>query len=57
MTKRDLIKALEEYNDDDVVIIGCSKSGWSNIEELKQDGSCISIMEDKYYGIFTSDKE
>ena len=46
MTKTELIKALEPFGDDEVVIIGDSKTVWSNIGEVKSDGSCISIMED-----------
>ena len=56
MTKLELMKALEDFDDDDCVIIGDFDSGWSNIEEVKQDGSCISIMQD-FGRPFTSDRE
>jgi len=46
VTKAELIKALDKFDDDYVVVIGDSETGWSNIGELKQDGCCISIMED-----------
>lgn len=46
MTKRELIEALGEFNDDDCAIIGDMASGWSNTGEIKQEGSCICIMED-----------
>jgi len=45
MTKKELIKSLERFDDYDVVIIGTSETGWSNIEELKKDGSAIAIIE------------
>ena len=44
MTKKELINALSDFDEDSVVIIGDSESGWSNIEELKYDGSQIAIM-------------
>jgi len=50
MTKRELIKALEKFDDDSVVIIGDGIDGWSNIETVKQDGSQISITSEIYYG-------
>ena len=43
MTAKELIETLTKFNQDDVVILGDSITGWSNIEEVKQDGSCISI--------------
>lgn len=46
MTKSELIKALEEFDDDAVVIIGDSDSGWCNIGTVKSDGSSIAITED-----------
>lgn len=54
MTKLELIKALEQFNDDSIVIIGDSNTGWSNIGELKNDGSSIAIMSD-YTLPFSSD--
>jgi hypothetical protein len=46
MTKNELIKAMESFGDDEGVIIGDSETGWSNIEEVKSNGSVISIMQD-----------
>ena len=54
MTKKELIKALEPFRDNDVIIFGDWKTGWSNVKELKADGCCISIMEDQAKP-FTSD--
>ncbi len=55
MTKSELIKAMENMGDDDVVIICESIKdgkpiGWSNIERVQKTGSSISISLDKYYG-------
>ena len=44
MTKTELINALSKFNDDDVVIISFGDGGWSNIETVVQDGSCINII-------------
>ena len=46
MTKTELIAALADFDDDSVVVIGDAESGWSNIGEVKEFGSCISIMQD-----------
>jgi hypothetical protein len=47
MTKRELLTALQYFPDDDCVIIGDYKTGWSNIHEVKQEGSIICITEDR----------
>jgi hypothetical protein len=47
MTKKDLIKRLANFSDDDVVIVSDS-NGWCNINRVKQDGSCIKLIEEKY---------
>ena len=44
MTKKELIKALEPFNEDDCVICMDEKGGWDNIRELKKDGSLIAIV-------------
>ena len=46
MTKIELIKALSPYDDDDVVILSFG-DGWSNIDTIIQDGSCINIKSEK----------
>ena len=50
MKVSDLKKALEEYKDDDYVIIGSSDddvNGWCNIGEVKRESCCgVSIMPD-----------
>jgi hypothetical protein len=47
MTKKELIKTLSTFNDDDVVIISFG-DGWSNIETIEQHGSCINIKAELY---------
>lgn len=44
MTKAGLIKALEQFSDDDIVICMDQSGGWDNIEDVKQDGSSIAIV-------------
>jgi 5S rRNA maturation endonuclease (ribonuclease M5) len=54
MTKLDELGISE----DDIVIVGNSKVGWSNIETLEKEGNCCTILTDTdYSGIFTSDRE
>lgn len=50
MNKRELIESLEEFNDDDMVILKDSRGGWCNIDYIsKEDGSCaIDIMMEEY---------
>lgn len=48
MTKSELIKALSDYSDDAIVIIGDSDCGWCNIDQIKPDGSQISFVGDCY---------
>lgn len=43
-TKKELIKMLEPYDDDSIVIVMDDVGGWDNIEEVKQDGSNIAIV-------------
>jgi len=47
MTKKELIKSLEPYDDYTVVIIS-DGMGWSNIEELKMQDDLIVIMQELY---------
>jgi len=42
MTKKELIKALEPFSQDDVVILS-DGDGWANIEDILQDGSSIKL--------------
>lgn len=44
MTKEHLVKILEKFNDDDIVICMDQSGGWDNIEEVKQDGGSIAIV-------------
>ncbi len=52
MTKNELIKALEPYDDYSVVVIGDFSNavpdsrGWCNISTVKSNGGVISIIED-----------
>ena len=46
MTKIDLIRALDGYNEDDIVIISSEGGGWCNIDSVQHDGCCICIVED-----------
>jgi hypothetical protein len=55
MTKKDLIKALSDLDDDAVVIISDKvvdgdAVGWSNIGIVMECGSCIAICPEIYYG-------
>ena len=44
MTKKELIKALEQFDCDAVVICEDESGGWDNIQEIKGDGTLISIV-------------
>jgi hypothetical protein len=52
MTKKELIKAIEPYDDYSIIVIGDFSNadpdsrGWSNIDTIKSNGSVISIIED-----------
>ena len=54
MTKTELLKKLEEFDDDAVVIIGTRETGWCNIGRVAKDGSQIAIIEDSGHP-FTSE--
>ena len=34
MTKKELVKALERFDDDEVIVISDEKGGWDNIQEV-----------------------
>ena len=44
MNKRELIKALKKFDDYSALVVGDDETGWSNIEEIRDSGSFISIM-------------
>lgn len=44
MNKKELIKALEPFPDDDVVTCMAEKGGWDNIQEVEKIGSSIAIV-------------
>ena len=43
MTKKELIKAFEIFDNDDVIVIQGSDGGWDNIEEVKYIDSTATI--------------
>jgi len=43
MTKKELLKALEPFDEDLVVICADETGGWDNVESVEQDGPCIAI--------------
>jgi len=44
MTKKELNKALENFDDDSVVICMDDNGGWDNIERVCSNGSSIAIV-------------
>lgn len=46
MTIKELIGKLQQYDDDNIVIIGDERNGWCNIDLVRQDGDKVSIIED-----------
>ena len=44
MTKAELIKALEQFDEDAVVICMDESGGWDNINSVVADGSGIAIV-------------
>ena len=55
MLKSELLKSLEIFGDDDVIVIGDAEHGWCNIECLEKQGGIVHIMPD-YTMPFTDDK-
>ncbi len=47
MTKNELVIALNDFNDDDIVVIICGE-GWSNIEDVNKNGCAIEITIEEY---------
>jgi hypothetical protein len=43
MTKKELIKALEKYEDNDVVVCVDQGGGWDNVEDVEDFGDVIAI--------------
>lgn len=48
MNVRELKAELEKFDDYDIVVIGDFSEGWSNIEELTQNGSSVEIKPEEY---------
>ena len=48
MTVKELIKKLSKLEMDKIVILEDGTGGWSNIEELIDSSSTISILPEKY---------
>lgn len=44
MTKHELIKALEPFDDDFVVVCKDFSGGWDNIDEVKLNGCTIDLI-------------
>ncbi len=44
MTKKELIKALNDFDEDDVVVCMDEQGGWDNIDHVKKDGSSVAIV-------------
>jgi hypothetical protein len=44
MTKADVLKNLEEFADDAVVVCMDEEGGWDNIQSIEKDGSGIKIV-------------
>jgi len=44
MTKKELIKALEPFDEDEVVICQDEHGCWDNIQTVEQEGSNITII-------------
>lgn len=47
MTKKDLIKRLENINDDTILVISDGE-GWSNIEKIVQNGTTAELHIEKH---------
>ena len=46
MTKGQFVKMLDEFDDNDIIVIGDWDKGWCNIDNVKKISSAICIMED-----------
>ena len=46
MLKFELIKALEKYSDDDVIVVGDYENGWTNIDEVKKEKGMFCLTQD-----------
>jgi hypothetical protein len=44
MTKKELIKSLELFDDYDIVICKDEHGLWDNIQHIQHDGCCICIV-------------
>jgi hypothetical protein len=57
MTKAELIKALEPYDDDSIVIVK-DKHGWWNTDYVTKHAAATAIvMEDEFSRPFSSDRD
>jgi len=63
MNKRELLKALEPFDEEEMIVLSDSSGGWCNIDSVKKDGIIhikmeeYSIVKDDPYDMFniTSD--
>lgn len=44
MTKKELIKALKDFNEDKVAIVEDEAGGWDNIINVIEEDGCIKII-------------
>jgi hypothetical protein len=44
MTKKELLKALDGYDDDSIVVCRDDQGGWDNIMRVEPDGCSIAIV-------------
>ena len=47
MTKKDLLKRLEEFDDNTMIVISDGKS-WANIDKVVKNGSIIELEIEKF---------
>jgi hypothetical protein len=43
-TKKELMKMLEPFDDDDCVVCMDDNGGWDNIEEVKKESGMVAII-------------
>lgn len=52
MTVKELIKELGKFDDDDMVVIN-DDEGWSNIEKIQKDKTCLVRIVIERYPVFS----
>ena len=46
MLKFELLKILEQFDEDDVIVIGNKETGWTNIDLVEKKDGMISLVPD-----------